>query len=160
MIQEIKNILETSNENSFTFQFDALNPKKQLKIKTIEVPNEARLYFVFCEEHLSIDNNHLLYELNGKYYTLLYFGKAGGLTKSGKKTKQGLKGRINNVVSGDVPRAIYWTSVMKENHIKKFHVFYQIIENPSATENMIYQFLDMNSKKYPLMNQRRGRKKS
>jgi len=159
MIQEIKNILETSNGNSFTFQFDALNPKKQLKINTVEVPNEAGLYSVFCEENLSIDNNHLLYEINGKYYTLLYFGKAGGITKSGKKTKQGLNGRINNVVSGDVPRAIYWTGVMKENQIKKFYVFYQIIENPSTTENKIYNFLDSNSKKYPLMNKKRGRKK-
>ena len=103
------------------------------------------------------------YEIELERNELLYFGKAGGLTNKGRIIIQGLKGRINNVISDssrnlkDIKRANYWNIVMNDFNFIKFIIIYYEHDNPQVVENTIYNFLDESNLKYPLMNKRRGR---
>lgn len=164
MEKEILSIINSSKEKKFIFNKLTNSPTKQLVEKTKSVPNVAGLYLVFCKEDLCSNEKHLIYSIDETNYTLLYFGKAGGKTMSGKIINQGLNGRINNVVSDsirklkDIKRADYWEIFMVENNIENFHVFYFVNDEPTKIENLIYKHLDDNSLMYPLMNKKRGRK--
>ena len=157
-------IVENSKVNCFEFNRTALNPVKHLKELTKLVPNVAGLYLVFCREDKLIDiEDHLNFVINNENYVLTYFGKAGGVTKDGRILKQGLNGRINNVVSDshrnlkDIKRATYWNLVMTEFNIDSFYVIYKLDDNPQFMEECIYSFLDDNNLGYPIMNKKRGR---
>lgn len=147
-----------SSDLNFEFSQSFTEPIKHLKNVTENIPNDSGLYLVFCLEELNTQTSHLVFKSNNKKLTLLYFGKAGGHTKNGRKLRQGLNGRINNVVSNDVKRAVYWKKEMEANNISKYFVFCQLNENPTIIENEIYDFLDRNSLSYPLMNKKRGKK--
>lgn len=157
----IQNIIHNRGNNFFEFIKNNQNPIKHLKENTASVPNLPGIYLVFCEG--KSNSNHLNFKISDKIFKLLYFGKAGGKTDSGKIIVQGLKSRINNVVSDsklgmkDVKRAKYWNHVMIENRMEKFYIIYFMHETPQQLENQIYDFLDNNNLEYPLMNKKRGR---
>ena len=130
------------------------------------IKNSPGIYLVFCREEISKEYNHLRVSINSTSYTLLYFGKAGGKTKAGKLLTQGLSGRINNVVSDrtrnlkDVRRGKYWKAIMNEFLISSFLVVYNYNEFPLSVEQTIYNYLNNNKLKYPLMNKELGRGKT
>lgn len=161
----ILNIIAESIDNYFVFDRNHENPILQLKQRTENVPDVSGLYFVFYHQTTDNDFEHLNYEINGVKYTLAYFGKAGGVTRNGKIIKQGLKRRLNNVVSDsvrnliDVKRAKYWEIIMNENKIENFYVIYYYHNQPDEKENSIYSYLKLYNAEYPLMNKVRGRKR-
>ncbi len=146
----------------FEFDNSNLNPITALKLKTSHIPNNAGLYFVFCDENIN-PKQHLSFLIKNKTKNLIYFGKAGGLKKDGIKIKQGLNGRINNVVSDsllklkDIKRAKYWTIIMDNYKIQKLFVYCIEMDNPILTENKIYELLNVNNLEYPLLNKKLGR---
>jgi hypothetical protein len=157
----INKILKTHGENFFEFTKNNENPVKHLKDNTKLVPNLPGVYLVFSKD--KNNSNHLNFKISNKNYSLLYFGKAGGITNSGRVIIQGLNSRINNVVSDsarglkDAKRAKYWNQIMLEFGIEKLYVVYQIHDAPQQLENIIYGYLDNNNLEYPLMNKKRGR---
>jgi len=159
----INKILKNHGENFFEFTKNNENPIKHLKDKTKLVPNLPGVYLVFSEG--GNNTNHLNFKISNKNYSLLYFGKAGGITNSGRVIIQGLNSRINNVVSDsargikDSKRAKYWNQIMLEFDVEKIYVVYQIHDAPQQLENIIYGYLDNNNLEYPLMNKKRGRLK-
>ena len=156
-IISIVDLLEVGNK--FIFEVGSDNPTKHLRKITKNVPNLPGLYLVFSEKRNDFEEkSHLYFILENWELELVYYGKAGGVTKDGKILKQNLVGRINNVVNGDVPRAIYWNNEMLENNENALIIYYQIFENPSQIEKGIYNFLDVNSLSYPRMNKKLGRK--
>ena len=166
MQELIINIIENKVNNSFQFNCNENNPVNHLRVQTIAVPNSSGLYLVFFkrrDEELCDNCAHLNYQIKLQLNELVYFGKAGGVTKNGKVIRQGLRGRINNVISDssrnlkDVKRANYWNIVMNERGFEKFTIIYFEHENPQNLENIIYNFLDEGNYKYPLLNKRRGR---
>lgn len=157
-INRIVELLDLEN-NKFIFEVSSDNPTKYLRKITKNVPNLPGLYLVFSEKRNDCaEKSHLYFILENLELELVYFGKAGGVTKDGKTLKQNLVGRINNVVNGDVPRALYWNAEMLENNENALIIYYQIFENPSQIEKGIYKFLDSNSLSYPRMNKKLGRK--
>ena len=160
----ILKIIAESGDNYFDFDRDNEYPVLHLKKQTENILDVSGLYFVFYSERIENDFEHLKFEINGIILNLAYFGKAGGITKAGKTINQGLKGRLNNVVSDssrnliDVKRAIYWKVVMEEYKIEKFHIIYHFHNQPDEIENSIYNYLNLHKVKYPLMNKVRGRK--
>lgn len=157
----INKILKNHGENFFEFTKNIENPIKHLKDKTKLVPNLPGVYLVFSEG--GNNTNHLSFKISNKNHSLLYFGKAGGITNSGREIIQGLNSRINNVVSDsarglkDAKRAKYWNQIMLEFGVEKLYVVYQIHDAPQQLENIIYGYLDNNNLEYPLMNKKRGR---
>jgi len=157
----INSIIKNQNKKYFEFELSEGNSVKKLKKATKLVPNLSGIYLVFSEG-LS-ESNHLNFKISDKNYSLLYFGKAGGITNSGRVIIQGLNSRINNVVSDstrgmkDVKRAKYWNEIMLEFGIEKLYVVCHIHDNPQQLENNIYCYLDNNNLEYPLMNKKRGR---
>lgn len=164
MEDQISNLIKNTKNNNFIFTKTKDDPTKHLNERTKSVPNVAGLYLVFCRENLCSNDKHLIYNIEEIKHTLLYFGKAGGKTKSGKIINQGLNGRINNVVSDssrklkDIRRADYWNIFITENNIDNLYVFYFCHDEPAKIEDIIYNYLDDNSLMYPLMNKKRGRK--
>lgn len=167
MKELINDIIQLGVENYFNFKFNTDNPVRHLKEQTAKVPNTPGLYLIFRKRGFGEDFTdfpHLNYIIEDENYELLYFGKAGGLTKNGKYILQGLNGRINNVVSEssrnlkDIRRAKYWNIIMKEFNFPEFRVIFSEDTNPQNNENKIYNFLDSNNLKYPLMNKKRGRR--
>jgi hypothetical protein len=158
----MKNIINSVLKSHLNFEFlnSCDNLIKHLKNETINIPNLSGIYMVFCLEDINKEESHLKFEFNQIRLTLVYFGKAGGYTKTGRKLSQGLNGRINNVVSNDVKRAIYWKKEMEANNLRKFLVYCLLDENPTIIENQIYDFLDRNNLSYPLMNKKRGKKQN
>ena len=166
MQELIINIIENKGNNSFEFYCNENNPVNHLREQTNEVPNSSGIYLVFSKKRYDefCENcAHLNYEIELEWNELVYFGKAGGVTKNGKIIRQGLKGRINNVISDssrslrDIKRANYWNIVMNEFHFEKFTIIYFEHEYPQTLENIIYNFLDERNWKYPVLNKRRGR---
>lgn len=161
MKQSINDIIESTGNNFFYFKFNSKNPVRHLKEQTAIVPNTPGVYLVFRKitNGEDITNfSYLNYIIEGEDYELLYFGKAGGLTKNGKVIVQGLNSRINNVVSDSIKRAKYWDMIMNEFNFQEFKVIFSEQPNPQLIENIIYNFLDSNNLKYPLMNKKRGRR--
>jgi hypothetical protein len=164
MYEIISDILEKTPKHNFYFKRNSDSPIQHLKEQTVFVPDSAGLYLVFCPYSFNQVEDHLKFTINGELYSLLYFGKAGGITKRGKMIKQGLKGRLNNVTSDsqrnliDVKRAIYWNLIMREFNIDNMLIFYKENDNPQLLEEEIYSFLDNNGLNYPLLNKKRGRK--
>jgi hypothetical protein len=140
-------------------------PVQTLKKLTHEVKNEAGLYFLFIPVIIEDSNPNLIFEFNSKKYTMCYFGKAGGLTRDGKKILQGLNGRINNVTSDssrglkDIKRAIYWNQFLTENQLDSLILKYIYVENPLQIEREIYKILKTNNIQYPELNKKLGKKK-
>jgi hypothetical protein len=166
MEQLINNIIQTRGNNYFDFRSNSTNPVRHLKEQTASVPNTPGLYLVFRKvgkEEGVTDFSHLNYLIESEYYELLYFGKAGGLTKNGKYIVQGLNGRINNVVSDssrnlkDIKRAEYWSLIMKEFNYDELRMIFSEQADPQDSENIIYNFIDKGTLEYPLMNKKRGR---
>ena len=166
MQELIINIIENNGNNSFEFNCKEKIPVSHLREHTKAVPDSSGLYLVFSKrrnEELFDNCAHLNYQIELEWNELVYFGKAGGVTKNGKVIRQGLQGRINNVISDssrnlkDIKRANYWNIVMNERDFKKFTIIYFEHENPQNLENIIYNFLDEGNYKYPLLNKRRGR---
>lgn len=162
----ITSLIGLNNSNNiFSFNSNTINPVEELKKSTINVPNTSGLYFVFVKGVFYKDLNHLIFSFNDNEYSLMYFGKAGGLTKKGKIIKQGLKGRINNVISKskkgfkDLKRANYWELVMKENNITNFIIRYVEVNEPRNVESDIYNFLKIGKLDYPYLNCKLGRPK-
>jgi hypothetical protein len=161
----INKIIDNKGNNYFEFYCNSNNPVMHLKEQTKSVPNRSGLYLVFSKINTESFKNcaHLNYEIELEWNELLYFGKAGGLTNKGRNIIQGLNGRINNVISDssrnlkDIRRANYWNIVMNDFNFEKFTIIYIEHKNPQEIENFIYNFLDENNRKYPLMNKRRGR---
>jgi hypothetical protein len=162
----INNIIDNISNNSFEFYCNQENPIRHLKEQTNAVPEQAVLYLVFSKKRNDefCDNcSHLNYQIDLEWNELVYFGKAGGVTKTGRLIRQGLKGRINNVISDSsrnlrhIKRADYWNIVMNEFNFESFRIIYIEHANPQELENLFYSFLNESSLKYPLMNKRRGR---
>lgn len=166
MIDKIQVILYSGN--TFTFKNDALktaSPTRYLKAQTSQVPNEEGMYTVFSSKVLNPNEKHFQFNIKGQSLELVYFGKAGGFNSKGGIIKQGLHGRINNVVSDssrrhkDMARAKYWKFIMDELDIPVFHVFYLPMKNAKAHEDTIYQYLNVNQLTYPILNKQLGRSK-
>lgn len=105
-------------------------------------------------------SEHVHCAINGDDYELIYFGKAGGITKKGKVTNQGLNGRINNVVGAkSIKRAIYWNTQMLAKNISSITVFYCCLDQPQIFEAQLYDYLKKNKLDYPMLNAKRGRPK-
>ena len=163
--KEIMNLV-TASKKKFLFEVGKVNPIKHLKEVTNEVPDEPGIYLVFSEKqkHL-VAKTHLYFQIDNLDVELLYFGKAGGISSSGKTYTQGLKDRINNVISDssrnlkDVRRGIYWNLEMLDNNESRLIVYYALFENPIQLEKAVYKYLDSNSLLYPRMNKKLGRKK-
>jgi hypothetical protein len=162
----VKNIIANRASNYFEFYRNSNSPVGHLKEQTSTVPNRSGMYLVFSKksnEAFCENCAHLNFEIDLVWHELLYFGKAGGHTKGGRALKQGLKGRINNVISDSsrnlkhVKRAVYWDIVMNEFNFEKLIIIYIEHINPQEVENSIYRFLDESNRKYPSMNKRRGR---
>ncbi len=162
----IDSIISERNNNFFHFSRDSENTVRHLKEQSNRTPDSPGLYLVFrkiTDEKMNTNLSHLHYRIENQNYQVLYFGKAGGLTKNGKVIKQGLRGRINNVVSDssrnliDIKRALYWKIVMNEFDFSQFLIIYKTHENPQSIENIIYNYLDANNLQYPVMNKKRGR---
>jgi hypothetical protein len=161
-MQSIKRILdEKSGYFYFTKCKDAI---RSLKNSTSDVPNQAGIYLVFSQLIIDKNKSHLHYQINDTQHELIYFGKAGGVTKSGRLIKQGLNGRINNVTSDSsrgfkhIKRAIYWNSILEEYGMNKIYICYLLNPNPLIIEGEIYNFLNDNDLDYPLLNKKLGRK--
>ncbi len=160
----ISNVINNCKEDRFELFREVANPILHLKEQSASVPNKPGLYLIFCSNDFYSENNHLKFEIDNMPYSLLYFGKAGGITQKGKLIKQGLNGRINNVTSDssrnfkDIKRAKYWNVIMGEFNIDNVLIFYSENNNPHLIEDEIYFYLDANSLKYPLLNKKRGRK--
>jgi hypothetical protein len=159
----IENILK---DKILIFEFEKSDSAVyKLKEQTKNIPNLSGLYFVFCQEKLDEKFKHLEFNLVDLPHTLLYFGKAGGVTLKGKELKQGLNGRLNNVTSDssrnlkDIKRAKYWEIIMDENNISLLRIVCFLNDNPSQIEESIYNELDKSNKIYPLLNKKRGRNK-
>lgn len=166
MIETINNIIGSNGNIFFEFWSNTNNPVRHLKEQTLSVPNNPGLYLVFRRNTSSLLQStfpHLNYLIDGEDYELLYFGKAGGLTRTGKVIKQGLQGRINNVISDsnrqlkDIRRADYWSLIMNEFNIPELRIIYAEHSNPNKIENNIYYYLDNHNLRYPLLNKKRGR---
>jgi hypothetical protein len=160
----IESIIVNKGDNYFEFHSNSDNPVGHLKEQTNSVPKGPGIYLVFTQkEDVCEKCAHLNYEIEGIRSELLYFGKAGGLTKNSGIIKQGLNGRINNVVSDssrnlrDIRRANYWNIVMNEFGFEIWTIIYHEHSNPQDIENTFYNFLDINNLKYPLLNKRRGK---
>jgi cytoplasmic iron level regulating protein YaaA (DUF328/UPF0246 family) len=157
----INSIIKNQVNKYFEFELTEGNSVKKLKKAAKLVPNLSGIYLVFSEG--LNESTHLNFKISNKNYSLLYFGKAGGITNSGRVIIQGLNSRINNVVSDstrgmkDVKRAKYWNDIMLEFGIEKLHVVCHIHDAPQQLENIIYDYLDRNNLQYPLMNKKRGR---
>jgi len=162
MNEYVANLILKPDYN-FEFEYSNRDSIKELKCKTHHIPNNSGLYFVFCNENINPEK-HLKFLIKNKPKNLIYFGKAGGFKKSGVKIKQGLHGRINNVVSDsllklkDIKRAKYWEIIMDRNKIKKLYILCIEIDNPILIENKIYDLLKANNLEYPLLNKKLGRK--
>ena len=165
MRKDILDLISNSEKIVFEFYTGSNNPIEHLKLATKIVPNDSGIYLVFCENRFLNSMVHLEYEIEGNLYSLMYFGKAGGITKTGKNISQGLNGRINNVISDskrnlkDIKRANYWETVTTEMGIEKLLIICLTHESPQEIENVLYSFLDKNELQYPVLNKRRGRKK-
>lgn len=157
----INSIIKNQVNKYFEFELTEGNSVKKLKKATKLVPNLSGIYLVFSEG--LNESTHLNFKISNKNYSLLYYGKAGGKTNSGRVIVQGLNSRINNVVSDtkrgmkDVKRAKYWNEIMLEFGIEKLYVVFHIHDAPQQLENIIYDYLDSNNLEYPLMNKKRGR---
>ncbi len=165
MIKEILDFINSNIKQQFVFKND-LDPVSSLKMLSGDVIDESGIYMVFSNVIINDRSKHLHYHLNSKEQELVYFGKAGGTTKSGIRIKQGLKGRINNVVSDsvlgfkDVRRAVYWSNVMASHKIDELTVLYGYFDEPQRFEDILYTRLDEAALFYPLMNKKRGRRAS
>lgn len=166
MLELITNIIENKGNNSFVFHLNEINPVKHLREQTINVPNRPGLYLVFSKKkNNEICENcaHLNYQIENEWNELVYFGKAGGVSREGKVFQQGLNGRINNVVTDNqrilknIKRANYWNIVMNEYNFEILTIIYIEHQNPQNLENVIYNYIDKGNYKYPLLNKRRGR---
>lgn len=153
----------SENKGHFIFNIDQnIGAIKSLFAQSSNVPNCAGLYFVFCENQQN-ENPHL-FEIFNKKYSLIYFGKAGQ-NKDGSFVKQGLNGRLNNVISDsnrnlkDVKRAKYWEIILDE--LKKDQllvIWIETIGNCVLDEESIYDVLKAENIVYPLLNKKRGKK--
>jgi len=161
----IHEILSDNFQNFFEFKLSDINPILNLRQVSSKVPDLSGLYLVFCKREINANCLHLKFQINGDDYFLIYFGKAGGITKNGKQIKQGLKGRINNVVSDsqrkikDLKRGEYWDLIMREQDIDHFYITYLQHNSPQILEEIIYSFLDKKGLSYPYLNKKRGRGK-
>jgi hypothetical protein len=158
--------LVTASQKKFQFEAGKVNPIKHLKEVTYGVPDEPGIYLVFSEKQKDLEGKtHLYFQIDDLSVELLYFGKAGGISSSGKTFAQGLNGRINNVISDssknlkDVKRGIYWDLEMSENEESRFTVYYLLCDNPIQAEKAVYNYLDSHSLLYPRMNKKLGRKR-
>lgn len=158
MRKYIEQIIKKKANNFFVFNRGHYNPVFSLKQSTHAVPDTAGLYLVFAEKRQS-HLEYLNFQIQEEVYELVYFGKAGGVTSSGRVLKQGLKGRINNVVSGDLKRGIYWDKEMSNMGCDRFLVLFDELVSPQEMENLIYNYLDDNKYEYPILNKTRGRRK-
>jgi hypothetical protein len=160
MKTEIKNLIETNNYQNFKFNKCPENiAVKELKISSQNVKDVDGIYFVFTNRNENRNvQDHLVFEINNKFYEFIYFGIAGGLTSTGKEGDQKLQGRINNVVgSKSIRRAIKWNSTMKDNDFESFTVYYCYLKQPKSFEDKIYDYLKKQKLAYPLLNGKRGR---
>ncbi|AMQ57769.1 hypothetical protein AO498_15045 [Algoriphagus sanaruensis] len=154
-----------NSHDFFEFKLSDIDPTLNLRQVSINVPDLSGLYLVFCTNEIKPDCSHLRFQIKGVDYFLIYFGKAGGTTNNGRVLKQGLKGRINNVVSDshrnikDLKRGEYWDLIMREKGIDHFYISYVQHNSPQILEDMIYSFLDINNLTYPYLNKKRGRGK-
>ena len=161
----INNIIENNGNNFFEFYSDQNNSVSHLREQSFNAPNRPGLYLVFSKSRPTQHAVHLKYKVATEDCELIYIGKAGGY-KNGKLIKQGLNGRINNVISDssrqlkDIKRGAYWDLVMNEYQFEKFVIVYFEHPNPKELENLIYNYLDEGNHIYPLLNKKRGRKKS
>ncbi len=158
MREQVEQVIQGDQENRFVFERGYADPVSHLKEVTQSVPNLSGIYLVFAENLVPRDE-HLRYVINGLDYELVYFGKAGGITSDGKQLNQGLRGRINNVVSNDERRAIFWDRRMSEIFCSRFLVIYTLSDQPQEFENELYNLLDNGGLKYPILNKRRGRQR-
>lgn len=156
-MEQINQILESGNVQSFMFHAGHEKPAQHLRNVTQNVPQVPGIYLVFYEGEVFNEADYLKYFVNGITLTLAYFGIAKGGDGPSYKTNQGLKGRINNVVENNIQRAKYWDLRMSENNIQTFYVFYLAIDLPKEIEDNIYDELDEQNLIYPFLNQKRGR---
>jgi hypothetical protein len=162
----INSLLTDSSQKDFLcFNSNNSNPIKHLQDVTKEIPNSPGLYFVFVKGDFYENKKHLNFIFENTRFSLMYFGKAGGHTKAGKKIAQGLNGRINNVISDseknikDMKRGKYWDLILNEINENNFYIKYLEDEEPILIENKIYELLNVNSLVYPYLNSKLGRPK-
>jgi hypothetical protein len=156
-------INNTKKRGDFIFKInETIGAIKSLSLQSSNVPNTPGLYFLFCETE-EFNDPHV-FDIHNKKYSLLYFGKAGQ-KKDGTRVKQGLNGRINNVISDskrnlkDIPRAKYWEIIMKELSKDNFMIIWvETTVNCVEIEESIYDILKIQNITYPFLNKKRGKK--
>jgi hypothetical protein len=161
----ISNIINHSKKRgNFIFSINKnIGAIKSLSLQSINVPNTPGLYFLFCETE-NINDPHV-FEIYNKKHSLLYFGKAGQ-KKDGAIVKQGLKGRLNNVITDskrklkDVPRAKYWEVILNELSKTSLMILWvETSDNCVELEETIYEALGSDNITYPFLNKKRGKSK-
>lgn len=155
----VKEIINDSQKFRFDFSKGKSDPRKHLREASLVIGDcEAGLYLVFVKGYLSPSFEHLVFQIDAERHTLCYFGKAGGLKKDGSPIRQTLRQRINNVVTGDVPRALYWEQEMDVLGVEKFTIYCKCYSRPLELEQQIYAHLNLNELEYPAMNKKLGRR--
>ena len=157
----MREIVETivSEGNSFRFERDdsMRAPQRYLSQITQNVPNEEGNFIVFSTKILNPSLLHLHFMLDGQKVELVDFGKAGGVRPNGKPIRQGIYGRINNVVSDsareikDMNRGTYWSLVMQPNDldIPTLLVYYQEFNGAAARKREYLAYLNRNNLAHP-----------
>lgn len=159
----INSLLTNSQKDFVCFNSNTSNPIKHLQDVTRGIPNYSGLYFVFVKGDFYKNKKHLNFIFDNTTFSLMYFGKAGGYTKAGKKISQGLNGRINNVISDseknikDMKRGKYWDLILNEINENNFYIKFIENDEPLSIENKIYELLNVNSLIYPYLNSKLGR---
>ena len=160
MKTEIIKLIQNNNHQNFIFSKCIQdNAAAELKKSTQNVKDVDGIYFVFTQLEANRQiQEHLVYEINNNTYEFIYFGIAGGVTANGKEGDQKLNGRINNVVgSKSIRRAVKWNTTLEENGLTSFTVFYCYLKQPKSFEDKIYEYLNNQKLRYPLLNAKRGR---
>lgn len=155
----IEEIINDSQKRRFDFSKGKSDPRKHLREASSVIKDcNAGLYLVLVQGYLKPAFEHLVFDIDAEPHTLCYFGKAGGVRRDGTPIRQTLHGRINNVVAGDVPRALYWQQEMILLGVDKFIVFCRCHSRPLELEQQIYAHLNQNELEYPVMNKKLGRR--
>lgn len=160
-IHLVELIENSEKKGCFIFQVENNDPVKSLKRQSENVPDESGMYFVFSENEK--EDNPYPFIIDNKPFELLYFGKAGQKL-NGKRFKQQLQGRINNVVSDssrrikDKKRGNYWDLILNELGKTELFIIWIISQkNCAEDENNLYAIIKSQNFDLPFLNKKRGR---
>jgi hypothetical protein len=131
LIEELMNRYQLNGD--FTFRNGpAQTAVFNLNVVSNGVPvNKPGLYFIYAPYSQLIENfEFLTHTINAQLYILVYVGKAGMKKNWQLNNLQMLHGRINNVGTDDIKRAIIWTEFMNAKGINQLLFRWCVTSNP------------------------------